>query len=106
MTPALTAMILEVSAPPQRQVTRGDEDDAAPDVDETSPPVSDEGDEPQRERRSARDEDDEDRGPVDVLEDLTRDRDDEDGDDDAEPAPEPNVPLTPPVSEEAPAAPA
>ncbi len=37
MAPAPTAMILEVSAPPQRPATRGDEDDAAPDVDETSP---------------------------------------------------------------------
>ena len=100
MTPAPTTMILEVSAPPQRE--------AAPDHDPVSPadPVSDEGKEPQRERRSTR-EDNGDGGPLEVLEDRSRDWNDEDADD-PEPAPEPAEPpaTEEPTAEEAPAAPA
>jgi hypothetical protein len=93
MTPAPTTMILEVSAPPRRE--------AAPDPDPVSPadPVSDEGEEPQRERRSTRENGDEDQGPLEVLEDRSRDWDDE-GADEAEPAPEP---AEPPATEELPA---
>ena len=110
VAPPATAMILEVTAPSQRPPIRH-EDEATPEVDVESPadPVTDDRDEPQSERRGARDDDE---GPLDVLEDLSREGGDDDAEE-AEPAPESAepAPVTPPAPEqpaadETPAAPA
>jgi hypothetical protein len=100
VAPQPTAIILEVSTP-QRPATR-EQDDAPPEMEppeSPAEPISDERDEPQSERRSGRDYDDE--GALDVLEDepapVTPPAPEEPAAEEVPPAPAPVAPAPAPV---------